>query len=106
MGMGLEVLARARRASVPEEPDGQDAQLSLPAAMTVMRAVVKRFEWDSLSDDHPGGELVELVLHVGPINGPGKEMFAVHVCTQSALAKLLDATECSSGGTRAPGSST
>jgi Immunity protein 8 len=34
-------------------------------------------------------EVVELVLHVGPINGPGDELFTVHVRTIDALAKLL-----------------
>lgn len=55
-----------------------------------MRAVVKRFEWDALTDGRPNDEPVELVLHVGPIEGPGEEMFSVHVCTPAALIKLLE----------------
>ncbi len=55
-----------------------------------MRAVVKRFEWDVLNDDHRDDEQVELVLHVGPIDGPGEEMFTVTVCTPAALLKLLE----------------
>jgi hypothetical protein len=52
-----------------------------------VRAVVKRFEWHTGSDiDDP---LIGLVLHVGPIDGPGEEMFFVNICTPAALATLL-----------------
>ena len=54
---------------------------------SAVRAVVKRFEWDTGSDVHD--QLIGLVLHVGPIDGPGEEMFFVNVCTPAALAGLL-----------------
>ena len=55
-----------------------------------MRAIIQAFEWDAVGDNRGTDEVVgELVLHVGPINGPGDELFTVHVCTIDALAKLL-----------------
>ena len=46
-----------------------------------MRAIIQAFEWDAVGDNRGTDEVAELVLHVGPINGPGDELFTVHVCT-------------------------
>ncbi len=52
-----------------------------------MRAAVKCYEWDAIaSDDEPA----TLVMHVGPIDAPGEDLFTVSVCTPEALAKLID----------------
>lgn len=55
-----------------------------------MRAVIKAFEWDVVADNDSTDEVIHVLLHVGPIDGPGDELFAVCVCTIDALTKLLD----------------
>lgn len=54
-----------------------------------MRAMIKAFEWGEVGDQEGTDEVIGLVLHVGPIDGPGEELFTVDVCTTDALTKLL-----------------
>ena len=50
-----------------------------------MRAEIRSFEWETESDDQSVG----LLLHAGPVGGPGDETFHVSVCTPAALNVLL-----------------
>ena len=51
-----------------------------------MRAEIRSFEWEHENDDQSVG----LVLHAGPVGGPGDETFHVSVCTPAALNVLLE----------------
>jgi hypothetical protein len=55
-----------------------------------VRAMIKALEWDEVEDNNSADEVIRLVLHVGPVDGPGDELFTVDVCTIDALTKLLD----------------
>ncbi len=55
-----------------------------------MRAVIRSFEWNDLRPDRGIDQTVNLVMLIGPQNGPGDETFQITVCTPQATKALLD----------------
>ena len=55
-----------------------------------MRAAIRSFEWDDLRPDRDVDQTVDLVMIIGPQDGPGDETFQITVCTPQALTVLLD----------------
>jgi hypothetical protein len=55
-----------------------------------MRADIRSFGWDDLLIDPRTDRPINLVMIVGPLDGPGDEIFQITVCTAEALKVLLD----------------
>ena len=55
-----------------------------------MRAAIRSFEWDDLRPDRAVEHAVNLVMLIGPRDGPGDETFRVTVCTPQAISALLN----------------
>ncbi|MDQ2848153.1 MAG: immunity 8 family protein [Actinomycetota bacterium] len=55
-----------------------------------MRAAIRSFQWDDLRPDRGVDQTINLVMVIGPQDGPGDETFQITVCTPEALTVLLD----------------
>ena len=54
-----------------------------------MRAKIRFFEWDGLRPDRRSDEPVNLTMIIGPLDGPGDEVFQVTICTLEAISSLV-----------------